>query len=306
MAVHALLLIVLALFHVSGGGKQLQQIVLIDNEIAEQEVELFEPVEIEVQEIEVQEISATALSAQDLGLASLGTPQLVPTSLTVEMSTMGPTMEDIGLLFGADGKGLADTGAGYGGAEFFGVKAGGRKFVFIVDSSLSMKNGKFDAARVELEQAVRRLEQDQLFYVMFFDWDSNRLRLGEWDRAHRNWTANAEPEERAVFATQENKEHVSAWMKTIELELKTLVLDSVKSAMEMYPDAIYLLTDGRFGDTRQVERYLAENNYVEDEQGNKTPKVIIHTVGFYSRAGEPVLKKLADDFGGTYRFVPQP
>ena len=34
--------------------------------------------------------------------------------------------------------------------------------------------------------------------------------------------------------------------------------------------------------------------------------MIIHTVGFYNRDGEPVLKKMADDYGGTYRFVPQP
>jgi hypothetical protein len=84
------------------------------------------------------------------------------------------------------------------------------------------------------------------------------------------------------------------------------VLESVKKAMEMYPDAIYILTDGKFGDTRQVERYLDENNYSQDEQGNKAPKIVIHTVGFYNRDGEPVLKKMADNFGGTYRFVPKP
>ena len=182
MAVHAVLLILLALFTVSGEAKRVQEIVLLDDDIAEQEVELFEPVEIEMADLEVQEISTQALSAQDMGIANLGSPQLMPNAVNVDIGAMGPVMEDIGLLFGADGKGLADTGAGYGGAEFFGVKAGGRKFVFIVDSSLSMKNGKFEAACYELEQAVRRLSEDQLFYVMFFDWDSNHLHLGQWDR----------------------------------------------------------------------------------------------------------------------------
>lgn len=306
MAAHAVLLIVLALFHVTGAAKRVQEIVLLDDDIAEQEVELFEPVEIEMDDLEVQEISTQALSAQDMGIADLGSPQLMPNAVKVDMGAVGPAMEDIGLLFGSEGKGMADTGAGYGGAEFFGVKAGGRKFVFIVDSSLSMKGGKFEAACYELEQAVRRLGEDQLFYVMFFDWDSNHLHLGTWDRSHRNWTVNPEPEERAVFATQENKEQVGLWMKTVELELKTLVLESVQDAMEMYPDAIYILTDGKFGDTRKVEKYLEENNYTTDEQGNKRAKVIIHTVGFYNRDGEPVLKKMADNYGGTYRFVPQP
>jgi hypothetical protein len=214
--------------------------------------------------------------------------------------------EDIGLLFGENGQGMADVGAGYGGAEFFGVKAGGRKFVFIVDSSKSMGGGKFEAACYELAQAVRRLDEDQLFYVIFFDWDANRLRLGKWDPRTRTWTPNEEPEDRAVLATEENKAQVEAWMQTVELELKTLVLESFQYAMGMYPDAIYVLTDGRFGDTKKVEKYLAENNYILDEQGEKKPKVVIHTVGFYNREGEPVLKKMAKDFGGTYRFVPDP
>lgn len=306
MIVHAALLIVLALWHLRPPVEDLRKIVMLGEESKLEELDLFEPTKIEVQELEVQEVSSQAFAAGDIGMANFGAPQLVTAMTAVDMAAFNPTVGEIGQLFGAEGKGLADTGSGYGGAQFFGVKAGGRKFVFIVDSSLSMRKGKFDAARVELEQAVRRLTEDQLFYVMFFDWDSNRLRLGQWDRQRRNWTANAEPEERAVFATNENKAHVEEWMKTVELELKTLVYDSVVTALEMYPDAIYILTDGKFGDTAKVERYLAQNNYIHDEQGDKRAKIIIHTVGFYSRDGEPVLKKMADDYGGTYRFVAEP
>ncbi|MEQ8790429.1 MAG: VWA domain-containing protein [Pirellulaceae bacterium] len=306
MGVHFVLLIALALWPLAQMVEQSREIVLLPDD-AQEEPAVFEPMKFEVQDLDVQEISTESFASGDIGMANLGSPaEFVPSTSMVGMASMENVGDDIGLLFGEDGKGMADVGAGYGGAQFFGVKAGGRKFVFIVDSSKSMGGGKFDAARYELTQAVRRLSEDQLFYVIFFDWDANRLRLGEWNQRLGRWSPNDEPEERAVLASNENKAHVEQWMETVELELKTLVLESFEHAMEMYPDAIYVLTDGRFGDTKRVEKYLAENNYIVDEFGNKQPKVIIHTVGFYNRDGEAVLEKMAKDYGGTYRFVPDP
>jgi hypothetical protein len=220
----------------------------------------------------------------------------------VAVVNTSPIDGEIGALFGTEGEGFARNDTGLAAAEFFGVKAGGRKFVFVVDSSRSMNGGKFDAALEELVYAVSKLSQDQYFYVIFFDWNAERMKFPV-DPA-RPSVLNEEPEPRAVSATRDNIRNLEAWLKTMELELKTDPYEAMKFAVEMLPDAIYLLTDGMF--RGQTESYLAENNMIEDSLDGPKPKVVVHTIGFWSDQGQPVLKRIAEKYGGTYRFVPPP
>ena len=178
-------------------------------------------------------------------------------------------------------------------AQFFGVKASGRRFVFIVDSSNSMRGGKFDAAKEELMYAIRRLAKDQAFYVIFFDGNADGMLL----------PPDKEPPLLPVAATTVHINRAEQWMKTVENESRTLPYDAVKYAVEMVPDAIYLLTDGKFTDKGRTEQYLKLNNYVDDPVDGKKPKVVIHTICFWQNDGEDTLKAIAKDFGGTYRFV---
>ena len=122
---------------------------------------------------------------------------------------------------GTDGEGLADTNVGSGGAQFFGVESTGRKFVFLVDSSKSMKNGKFEAALYELQMAIGHLGPEQYFYVAFFDWDD----LPMFDKEN--------PEPRPLPANPTNLRRLAKWLPTVELELKTTPYASVKRAMEI-------------------------------------------------------------------------
>jgi hypothetical protein len=201
---------------------------------------------------------------------------------------------DEGLM--TDGRGLKSLGAGQGSAEFFGVKAGGRRFVFIVDSSNSMRGQKFAEAKEELMYAVRRLDKTQSFYVIFFDQDALRMFT----------TDKQTPEDRPVPATGANIQKLQRWLPTVENERRTDPYDAVKFAVEMRPDAIFILSDGQFTDGGRTVRYLADNNLVDDPVDGRRPRVVVHTIGFYSKEGEATLKAIAEAYKGTYRFVPPP
>ena len=61
----------------------------------------------------------------------------------------------------------------------------------------------------------------------------------------------------------------------------------------MKPDMIYLLTDGEI--PAETRGFLKERN---------RNKIIIHTIAFQSLDGHTVLKQIAEDHRGTFRFVP--
>ena len=73
-------------------------------------------------------------------------------------------------------------------------------------------------------------------------------------------------------------------------------------ALKMSPDAVFLLSDGEFADP--TRDFLLNENYDEADDGSRVPRVPIHTVGFHSFAAEAVLKPIAMENGGAYRFVP--
>lgn len=175
-------------------------------------------------------------------------------------------------------------------AEFFGVSATGSSFVFIVDCSRSMIGPRFEAAKRELLYAVRRLSPTQRFYVIFFDGMTKPMRInGEIPH-------NAAP----VLATQENLNQLETWVHSVPNGPWTNPSGAVELALDLRPDAIYLLSDGDFTDHGATRKTLSRRNL--DEQ--RRPRIAVHTIGLHSRDGEATLRALAKTHGGEYRFVP--
>lgn len=298
MAVHVVVVIVLALLTLppvtKSGGTFLEA-----TPYAEELADLIQPVKMEVVELKTTEMVSTDVASEaitSVSVADAGQLSAVASNLAVGDVDI-PAQAEIGELFAGDGGRKMGSSVGSdakSAAQFFGVKATGRRFVFIVDSSNSMKGGKFAAAKEELMYAIRRLSKDQAFYIIFFDADAERMLL----------LPSQEPPLLPVPATNENINRAEKWVSTVQNELKTNPFDSVKFAVEMVPDAIYLLTDGKFTDKGQTERFLKNNNVVNDPVDGYRPKVVIHTICFWQKDGEDTLQAIAKDYGGTYRFVP--
>jgi len=64
-------------------------------------------------------------------------------------------------------------------------------------------------------------------------------------------------------------------------------------AFRLEPDTIFLLTDGEFD--REIVGHI--------ERLNRDKQVRIHTICFIYSNGEPMLKEIARDNGGTYKYV---
>jgi hypothetical protein len=171
----------------------------------------------------------------------------------------------------------ADAAADEAEAQFLGARLEGESFVFIVDMSGSMRGQRFVRAKNELLRAIASLHSDQRYYVIFFS--DGPLPM---------------PAHELVESTPENLRLLQKWLRRVDCGGETNPLAALEMAIALRPDAIYMLSDGEF-DPR-IPKLIA------GRQGR--PPIPIHTIGFVGRDGEPMLRELAADSGGSYRFVP--
>lgn len=209
-------------------------------------------------------------------------PTFISTPIT------GP-VSDIHGLFAEMGRGQARSGEESGSAVFFGLEASGNKFVFVVDCSMSMQGPRWAAAAEELNAAIDRLDENQLFYVILFDGAVHRM-------------FNHDDRQAALFpATDQNKERFREWLATVRLGYETRPFLSVRSAVELRPDAVFLLSDGDFSDP--TAEYLRKYNRPYDREGNPQHVVAVHTISFHSRLGQAVMRRIARENNGKHLFV---
>ncbi len=177
--------------------------------------------------------------------------------------------------------------------QFCGVEGGGNHFVYLVDSSGSMGQG-FESARAELLASIQVLKPDQRFYVVFFDAESDYMRL-----------SNADTDEpRSVNATPANKAALKRWAMRISMDRGRAPYEPLRFALGLKPDVIFLLSDGEF--PQGIEDLLREENKVENLFGESHPISIVHTISYHSQEGESRMRRIAEQNKGQYRYIPQP
>jgi hypothetical protein len=204
-----------------------------------------------------------------------------------------------------------------------GTKARGRRFCFIIDRSDSMstldatrgaiftKKEAHDAsllghAQRELKRTLESLKPQTQFYIIFFDSLVEEMPGKKWLRGGKE------------------VEKVIPWMMGICDRDGTFVVPAFRKALQLDPppDVIFLLTDG----------FLLPNDPAELARLNREPKKVpVHafqlgvdvarvadigppnpairklmqdTLAQRYRAAEALLKRIAKESGGTYRFVP--
>lgn len=168
------------------------------------------------------------------------------------------------------------------GSSFFGHRAKGSRFVYVVDCSGSMRGERFAKAQNELLRSIHNLEANQSFYVIFFS-----------TRSYPMFSPDRE-EPGLLSASRSNVNRVTKWVKAFTIKGGTEPETALTSALTLKPDAVFFLTDGQIFDARFAEK-------IDGKNGNRTP---IYTICFQNRAGELLLKKIASDSRGEYRFVP--
>ncbi|MGB2755199.1 MAG: VWA domain-containing protein [Phycisphaerae bacterium] len=188
-------------------------------------------------------------------------------------------LEVIGV--GGGGKefgGFEGLGTGSGrGSGFFG--AGGdeaRKIVYVVDRSGSMTDS-IDYVKFELKRSIGELGEEKEFHVVFYS----------------SGPPVEMPTRRLVNATDRNKQLAFEFIDGIIPQGETDPSKALERAFEVKPELIYLLTDGEFD--KAIVGLVKKQN--------AGGQVTVHTIGFLYRMGEQVLKQIAEENGGNYKFV---
>ena len=224
---------------------------------------------------------------------------------------------------------LRIVGIGGGGAgSQFGLKIGGGagpkssflgsggnayKIVYVCDASGSMID-TFDYVRAELKKSITALQSTQSFHVVFFplytpkpdklpqrnqpDQSGKQPLRNKPGRAGKQLLQNKPG--KLVHATPHNKQEAIRFLDTLDLVVgqHSDPVPALRAAFNVPggpPDLIYFMTDGQF-DRSVVNRI---------RQWNKSGRVKVNTIAFLWRdpASERLLKQIAKESGGRYKFV---
>jgi hypothetical protein len=227
-------------------------------------------------------------------------PELTePQEVRVELDLAGGS-------FG-QGPGGWQGGAGSGGAgsgtDYFGTVAYGFRFVYILDKSTSMNQGRsgqagtssrFDRARYELLRSVDKLAPYQSFYVILF---STTTRCMFDDES---------PSPATIPATRENKQRLRQWLEAADVGGGTDPREALVVALSIAPDAIFLLSDGDFNSVSGRKSPLfagtpEAEQLVQQIHRGYTP---IHTFAYEDPDSKRRMEALAEITGGEYKYIP--
>jgi hypothetical protein len=214
--------------------------------------------------------------AGDESAAAAG-PVTIFDSSAISISEVAELATPLDALRGGDGLegqsigvGTGDLAAGGpGDAEFFGVSGYGGSFVYVVDISGSMnESGKYERARDELLRSIEHLYNDG-WYPMDAD--------------------------APILATATQIEKTRRWVRRVWPNGGTYPLEALLHALRLGPDAIYFLSDGRF-DPATIDALRIHNPA-------STSQIPIHTIAFVNQETVGIMKTIARNSGGKFRFV---
>jgi len=162
--------------------------------------------------------------------------------------------------------------------SFFGIRARGQFFVFVVDQSGSMiDDDRLTRAKIELRRSVYALQPPQRFEVIFYNDQATPMPGGPVPRS----------------ADQRNKDQLTSWLHFIGPDGGTEPRSAVGLALALRPDAVFLLSDGEYPEGT-VEAIARAN----------PRKIPIHCVDLTGGQAGDHLQRIARNSGGQYASKP--
>jgi von Willebrand factor type A domain len=201
------------------------------------------------------------------------------------LADLDPLANIANLASGLDGRGVGTLGDAVGGppsyaTQFFGIGGSGHSFVYVVDCSNSMREeGKFERARYELLSSIEHLTPEQSFFVIFYNDGSYPMDADE-----------------PVPATADQVDRLRRWVSYIEPGGGTNPLPALLMALRLKPDAIFFLSDGLF-DPGAIQAVRSANR-------SRSGRIPIHTISFVNYESQGLMRTIARNAGGEFRFVP--
>lgn len=160
--------------------------------------------------------------------------------------------------------------------KFFASGGNAYTIVYLVDRSGSMID-TIEPLKREMKRSIGELEPMQKFHVIFFS-------SGEPVEG---------PAKELVWATDRNKTINFDFIDTVQARGQTDPRWGFQRSLGLKPDLIYLLTDGVFASD------IADKMI----EWAKLHKVKINTIAYVMESGGSVLRRIAEETGGVYRFV---
>ena len=167
--------------------------------------------------------------------------------------------------------------------NMFDSDTAGFNVVFVLDDSTNMQSGgKSAAARQELLKHLQEMTPASKFDVLF-------SHSGGYEEM---------PARGLLAATPENIRAMTNWLFSVGHTNGTDPAGAVGRALGLgpAPDTIWLLSGDEFP--------AADVDAIR--QTNALIRAQINTIDYYSHFGEPVLRDIADQNHGVYRYVPPP
>lgn len=183
-----------------------------------------------------------------------------------------------------------------GGTGFFGIEATGNRIVYIIDMSPSMEYGyqvrRFDRAVNEVLTSVSQLRSDQEFLVFLFCFNM--------------YVMDIEGPGKYCLPTEANKAKLATWLASVRLRAGTDPREAIVAALQQNPSCLFLLSDGEFNGRRYRNNRIFDNRTtaVQLAKQHNRDYCPIHTIGLEDRGSQRDMTAIAENSGGTYKFVP--
>lgn len=185
--------------------------------------------------------------------------------------------------------------------DFFGARAYGERFVFVLDISFSMAardGARFNRACEELVRSVSQLRAGQSYYVFLFCWNTQEM--------------FNDPAVEYINVAAGHEEKLREWIHNVRLGAGTDPRRALSLAHQLKPDAVFLLSDGHFN---RPGTPLSETGWI-DEHGERLPQldvqqgiemffheIPIHTIALENPFTYAAMERIAKATEGSYRYV---